>query len=241
MKTDMDTQHNLSEQVLERIKRENITPRTKQMCRFCDYATWTTSVASLLFGSVSFGIFLDIVLSNDWDIFGIIGEGRVAYFLSVIPYLWVVFALAFLFYARYFFNNTDRGYNYLRASTGIASISLSAILGVGLYYFGIARGIDDYLVATIPYYHEVTGNHTALWSQPEKGLLSGEVLSVSDEMFALKDWKGELWKITFLPEIESPIFPKEGEKIKMTGKVKGPGSFEARDIHPWIGEIEPNL
>lgn len=234
MKKDMEqeTHKNISEQVLAKIQKERIIPRSKWRFLFHDYLVWTVSIFSLTIGSLSFGLFLTILLNNDWGVYEQLKESRVMYNLSIIPYLWLFFVIAFIFYADYFFKNTEKGYRYRQAGVVIGSIAVSAILGTAMYFTGLAQNTDDYFVAKVPCYHKIAGHRAGIWELPDKGLLAGTVGSSTPDGFILTDFSGKSWVI-----VGGSVFPQEGVVLKIVGIIIEDGIFKASEVRPWYGKV----
>lgn len=234
METNENNTNTLGEQVLAKIQEKRLKPRSKWRFLFHDYFVWTLSALALTIGSVSFGVFLTIFLSNDWDIYARAEKSRIVYGLSVIPYLWIVFLAASLFYANYFFNQTNKGYRYKRSGILVGSVAASAIFGVALYFYGLAQEIDDYFLETIPCYHQITGNHAVLWTNPDGGLLAGVVSATTSGGFSVVDFSGKRWVISYAP----PSYPSKDSLIKIIGERSGENAFMAEEIRPWSGWVE---
>ena len=80
------------------------------------------------------------------------------------------------------------------------------------------------------------------WSQPKKGLLSGEIVSKKtveeSQVLILKNIKSGTWKIFINDntQVRGRVRLEEGEKIKVIGRQKKEKSdFEAMEIRPWEG------
>jgi len=230
MKKDMEKQNDISEVVLAKIHKEHLTPQSRWRFLFHDYLIWAVSAFSLAVGSLSFGLFLTIILGNDWDIYDRLEESRMIYSLSVIPYLWIVFVAFFAFYASYSFRNTDNGYRHRQANIAIGSIAISAIFGVLLYYTGVAQDTDDFFVSRVPCYHEFTGHSPDVWNSPERGFLAGRVASTTDGGLFVTDIHGNTWKIIGAPQFENGIATGSGAFIKIFGDRSDNNIFFARHI-----------
>jgi hypothetical protein len=180
-------------------------------------------------------------LNIDWDIYAQVEKNRIMYELSVIPYLWIVFLAASVFYANYFFNQTNKGYRYKRSGILVGSVAVGAIFGVSFYFYGLAEEIDNYLLETIPCYHQITGNHAVLWMNPNKGLLAGIVLATTSRGFVVMDFSGKNWDISSgLTSEEAAFLVQQKQWVKIVGETSGPEAFVARNVRLWNGGIEPN-
>ena len=232
--------HDISGDVLALIQKEHLTPHSKWRVFFGHYVVWTVSLLALLFCSASFGLFLTILFSNDWDLYTELHESSVVYGLSVVPYLWIIFIAVFYFYAKYAFNKTETGYRYEQARIVVGSIAVSILLGVAIYFSGIAQDLDDYFVANVPCYHQLTGNHTTLWSLPNQGLLSGTIATTGTSMFYLTDFNGRTWVVSYGDDISQQRMAVRGLRVKIVGQETGSTTFNVEKIRPWVGQVEKN-
>jgi len=235
----METEkHDISGEVLALIKKEHLKPRSKWQVFFGNYIVWTVSLLALLLCSASFGLFLTILFSNDWDLYTELHENGAAYGLSVIPYLWVLFIAVFYFYARFAFGKTETGYRYQQARVVVGSIAVSILLGVAIYCSGVAQNLDDYFVMNVPCYHLFTGNHTRLWSTPEQGLLAGTVATTGPNSFYLQDFGGHAWIVSYGDDFLQQTRVVHGTRIKIIGQETGSTTFTVENIRPWVGPVE---
>lgn len=227
--------------VMKRLRDERITPRAKWRFLFHDYSVFAVSILSLVVGTFSFSVFLNILLSGDWDIYPQIGRGFWEHAFKTFPFLWLVFLCLFVFYALYaFFSSTEKGYRYKQSIVISLSIFLSLILGSLAYFAGIGEKIDDFLIETVPYYHTITGDRACLWLQPNRGLLAGMIVSTGTKPFIIVDFNGNRWIATGTPVISSNITNHPGERVKILGVNRNNFIFEAREFRIWRGSVEQN-
>jgi hypothetical protein len=223
-----------------RIKKDHLTPKPKWTFLFHDYSVLAISLSALIIGSISFGIFLNTVLTNDWDIYQQAGRGFWEHVWKSLPMLWLIFIIICIPYSYYAFSETEKGYHYKQSMIISLSILISLILGTLMYITGFAEDTDDYLMETIPYYHYITGNHTCLWLHPEKGLLAGMIISSTTNPVIIVDFEGNQWVTTGVPAVAKDVRSRIGEKIKIIGHMVGNAVFEASEFRHWDGSVEPN-
>ena len=231
---------NYIDSVMRRIKDEHLTPKPKWKFLFHDYSVLVISISSLIFGTLSFSVFLDIFLTDDWDIYRQAGRTFGEHVLKTFPFLWFLFLCLFVLFSFYAFSSTEKGYRYKQSLIVSLSIAISLVLGTLAYLAGIGEKVDDYLLETIPHYHEITGDHTCLWMQPGRGLLAGMITSTGTIPFEIVDFEGNHWVITVDPKIAHNIQNHPGEKIKILGTAEHGYIFQATELRQWIGMVEPN-
>jgi hypothetical protein len=242
MKNDMEQQNedNCINCVMKRIKDEHITPRPKWTFLFHNYSVIAISVSSLIIGTLSFSVFLNTFLTNDWDIYPEVGRTFWEHVLKTFPFFWLFFLCIFVVSFYYAFSSTEKGYHYEQSVIVSLSIAISLFLGTLVYEVGIGEKVDDYLIETIPHYHAITGDHTCLWLRPDRGLLAGMIISTGTRPIVIIDFNGERWIATGTPKMSGNIKDRPGEKIKILGTLQNDHVFDAKEMRLWEGATEQN-
>ncbi len=234
---------NFIEKGLEKIKKEKIRPVAKWRIEAKNFFWWIVFIVSILAGGVSFSILAFLIEELDWQIYRNIGDSFLETFLVMFPHLWFIFLIVFIFISYKNLRHTKKGYHYeLLFALGIIVIA-SFILSLLLYFSGLNRKLNQIFIDNIPGYTEVIHTKEDQWSQPENGLLSGEIISVEKidsvdiliiETFKEEDWEVLVTKDTF---VRGAVELKKGETIKAIGKQKQEkNQFEATEIRPWSGK-----
>ncbi|MCK9351188.1 MAG: hypothetical protein WCT49_00965 [Candidatus Paceibacterota bacterium] len=226
--------------VMRRIKEERITPRSKWRFLFNDLSVLAISASSLIIGTLSFSVFLETLLTDDWDIYNQAGRTFWENVLKNFPFLWLFFLCIFIFYSYYAFSESERGYRYKQSVVISLCIAISLILGVFSYFAGIGEKVDNYLIANVPSYHSITGNHVCLWLQPDRGLLAGMIISTGTKPIIIVDFQGNRWIATGTPVFSRGAIDRPGERVKILGTAQGNYVFEAKELRRWSGVVEPN-
>jgi hypothetical protein len=226
--------------VMNRIKTEHLTPRSKWRFLFHDYSVLVISASSLVIGTISFSIFLNTVLTDDWDIYPQAGRTFFEHLIKSVPFLWLFFLCAFVMYSYYAFSSSERGYRYKQCVVIALSIGISLVLGMFAFLTGVGEAVDDFLIENIPHYHTITGNHACLWLHPENGLLAGMIVSTGTDPLIIVDFNGNRWIATGTPEIDRGVVKRQGERVKILGRSEGNFVFTATELRRWVGVAEPS-
>ncbi|MEA2006678.1 MAG: hypothetical protein U9O20_00755 [Patescibacteria group bacterium] len=87
------------------------------------------------------------------------------------------------------------------------------------------------------FFDEMVVTPREFWFQPEKGTMSGMIVSTdSERKVMLKAWDGSRWKVTTTDDESLFFVNKKGNctrMIKMTGTKEGERHFEARTVWGW--------
>lgn len=228
----------LGRKVVEKIKEQKMCPVPRWRFLAKDGAVWGAFAVSVLIGSLAFSILLHIFAANGWHLYKYLHRGIIGYILITFPYIWFVFLVLFLALAYYNFRCTEKGY---RPGTSLilgASVFASLFLGTVLFAWGLGGKIEDLVIANIPAYGQVVCCHHRkdVWSQPEKGLLSGKILQIKDvRNFTLEDFRGVSWHIKEAGDEASggKLNIEPGIEVKMVGNKGKDHIFFFQEIWPW--------
>lgn len=227
---------NISNEVLKKIKDNNIKPKPLWYFITKNYFIWSVFGISIILGSFAFSIVLFIIKQLDWDIYYYMGDNFLKTVFVSLPYLWLIFLILFTGIAYYNFIHTKRGYRFKFISILLMSLIISIILGTGLYFNGFSERLENVFSEKIPYYNRLVYSCEEQWMQPERGLLAGTIIEIvlPENNFILMDLDNNRWKIEADKVIwKGKITPVIGLKIKLMGKLIDDNHFKAMEIRPW--------
>ncbi|HBY56261.1 MAG TPA: hypothetical protein DEG96_00095 [Candidatus Atribacteria bacterium] len=230
---------NISEQVLKRIKKDNIRPKPRWYFLTKNYFIWSMFGISVILGSFAFSMILFIIKQLDWDIYHYLGDSFLKTVFISLPYLWLIFLILFIGVAYYNFIHTKRGYRFKFISILLISLVISVTLGSVLYSNGFSENLGNIFFEKIPYYNRLVYTCEKQWMQPERDLLAGTIMEIElpENNFILKDLNNNKWKIRANKAIwKGKLTPTPGLKIKLIGKLMDDNTFEATEIRPWQGQ-----
>jgi hypothetical protein len=223
----------ISQITVETIKQTGMKPAPKAMFTFSKTIFWLLVGITIAVGSLSFAVILFLLINNDWSLYGRLGPG---FILKTLPYFWFVFLALFIFLGEYYYKKTTFGYRYRFLTIITAYALVTVLLGSVLYASGFGGSIEEKLHTNIPAYRSVTFNQQNIWSQPEKGLLSGTILSVGSSTIEIVDFNNTKWSVEIHNTlIRDRVELYQNETIKIIGTSKGDGLFSANEIRPWRG------
>jgi len=227
---------NISNEVLKKIKDNNIKPKPLWYFITKNYFIWSVFGISIILGSFAFSMVLFIIKQLDWDIYHYMGGSFLSTVFVSLPYLWLIFLILFTGIAYYNFIHTKRGYRFKFMSVLLMSLIISIILGTGLYFNGFSARLEKVFLENIPYYSRLVYSCEEQWMQPERGLLAGTIIETGlpENNFILMDLDNNRWKIEADKVIwKGKITPAIGLKIKLMGKLIDDKHFKAMEIRPW--------
>lgn len=229
----------LCDKVLCKIKEEKIEPKPRWQFLLKDYFVWLAFAVSVIVGGLAFCVVLSIISDNDWDIYRYLNLSPAKHVLLSLPYIWIVLIFLFLGLAFYNFKHTKSGYR--RGAFLVLGLSIAGSFVLGSFFHALGWGgkIDRIFAKNVPLYQNIhcCCNRQDIWTQPEKGLLGGQIIEVKQETgFDLEDFRGMSWEVEKDSQtlIRGPVLVRKGEKVKLIGEKKAEKRFRAREIRPWM-------
>lgn len=224
---------------LAEIKKEEILPTKRWVFKVKNFFWWISFGFSILIGGFSIAILVFLVQELDWQIYTNLGDSFLKTFLIMFPHFWIIFLGIFIFISYQNLRHTKKGYRYeLIFILGI-TIGGSLLLGSVLYFSGLNQKLNRIFIEKVPGYERLIHTKEDQWSQPQRGLLSGEIISKTNSVLTLENAKKGIWQVTINNEtlIRGRVNLAEGAKIKIIGKQESSGenNFEATEIKPWDG------
>lgn len=236
MKTENNPENKIINNVLKEIENKKICP-TPKWCFVCkNFSFWLIVVFSAIIVSLSLSLMIFLFVSHDWDVYELESGNLVKHIIVYTPYLWIIIFLLFVFLTIKIFSKTKEGYKFGFFKSFIAGFLLIIILSSFATIFGLSSKINDEFRQKIPAYKSFVKDRCDIWDNPEKGLLSGEIIKIiNNEEFVLKCSSGVVWIVKkentkLIPETLEIL---EGKKIKMIGKKEAENFFIVNTIKPW--------
>jgi len=225
-----------SQKLLNKIQNKKIKQTSHFMFVFKNIIFWIMFIFSIIIGGLSFSVILFAFTQTDFDLFSHINDSKIEFVLGLLPILWIVFCIIFLFVSIYGIKHTKTGYRYSPLKIYGSSIIVSIIVGISLFSFGGSEKIEQIFARNIPIYRTIGERRISRWSEADNGFLSGIIIE-NEKYLIIEDWNNKEWEIDFLnASIRGQVSLEKDEMIKMTGEVSGSNTFRAEAIGPWKGQ-----
>ncbi|MEA2007054.1 MAG: hypothetical protein U9O20_02750 [Patescibacteria group bacterium] len=188
----------VSKKVIDKIKKEHIEPDPAWKTNLSSYVFWLW-LSLLVFLSV---MFLSLVIHNfavlDGDILRQLHLGRfVGFVFMSAPYFWLVlFALCFVF-GYLVFRRTKSGYRYSLVLVLAMFLFVIFSLGALAHYAKMGARLEREVSNKVPHLHKVAPLAKKRLSNPEKGVLGGEIRILNSSEIQLKSFVGENWTVHY--------------------------------------------
>lgn len=227
----------ISKNILNKIKKEEIKPKSRWSFIVKNIVFWVVFVASLILGSLSTSIAIFNLRNNYWDLYQRVGQSLFAFTMRTIPYLWLLFLMIFIILSFYLLKKTKSGYKYNPYLVISLNILISIILGSFLYVAGLGEKMEGTIEKRMPVYQKMFYQKHEMWKMPEKGLVAGVIISVENEDdFKIKALKGEIWRILAREALISDrVIIRGEERVKVIGEKIDINTIKAEEIIPFMG------
>ncbi len=218
--------NNFAEHLLEKIKKENISPKPRWHFLLKNYVVWGLGALALVFGAAAISVIIYLLKYNNWEMGLRLDGGFLSFFLMTLPYFWLIFLGLFIAVLSYNIKHSPKGYRYPFGFIIIFAILISIILGELFFLIGLGRKIDDVLGQKAPLYAKMFNPQMDFWLKPEEGRLAG--LAFMDEgKLSIIDPTGNVWDIIIPTQILNNLAPLNGQPLNLIGEIKSENIFEA--------------
>lgn len=229
---------NLIEETVEKIKKQRIAPEPKWKYALRKYGLWALFGIIAFLTAVSFSAAYHDIFQLDWDLYRFLHQNAIIYFLSLVPYFWVILAAVLGAAAFWEIRRTETGYRFSRPKIIIVILGAMFVFGFFASTLGFGGKISKELSKVTFYRKHLAITKESQWSQPEKGFLAGTIRSVSNGNFNLIDFNGKDWNVIVSDQtfVRPAADIKEKEMVKIIGREQNGNTFEASEIRPWAGK-----
>ncbi len=225
-----------SEKLIQKIREEQAEPAPRWHFAVKNKLLWAAFGLAAVLGALAFSVILFAIQQTDFNIVSHLSHSGLELFLGLLPFFWIILLVVFLLVAMYSVQYSRRGYKFTLARLVGYSAALSILLGTLFFIGGGAQRLEQAFALNVSIYESVQEKKVKLWSMPEEGYLSGEIVETEVGAFRLKDFQGKEWTVRYEGAFIPPVVLLErGEKVKLVGEVAEEGVFAASEVRPWGG------
>lgn len=232
----------LSDKIIKSISSQDVRPVPRWQYATKKILFWIVAVFLVMLGALALALAFYLIQSIDWDMYSLLGYGSMLVFMiSAFPYIFILLLAIFLALAYYFYRQTPKGHKI--SLSFLVAILIAFGLGVALMFHISGVNRDAYFqLARMPFYHQMMFTKEEEWSQPDRGLLWGEVLNVDRNNFSLRDVNGKNWNVLYdsSTSFDSNIYEAQGRDVKIVGQKNGSDGFQAKQVRKWDGIMNCN-
>ena len=235
----------LKSQILTRIEKESVCPRSRLFFGSIECGVWALWGLTVLFGALSVAVTLFVVTFRQYSLYEATHASFLAFAIDVLPYLWIAVFAAMVLFAVYNLRHTKNGYRYPLWKIVVSSLVLSLAGGAFLHLAGVGFSFDKQMGVFSKDYQSQEKQELKLWQNPAEGRLVGAFLSAADgvpqPLFIFEDVAGVRWD-TDVSELHSmdTYLLHTGKRVRVLGLLEevNPPTFHACAVFPWAYEHE---
>lgn len=233
----------LSSKILRKIKKDKVTPKSRQYFMLMHTLLGTAILTSIIIGSLAVAIVIRHFTVTDWELARQFAGGHVQSFFMLMPYIWIIFIGLTIFLADMLFKHTKKGYKIKPWKLVAGSIAISIILG-GLFYIVKAdKPIEEGLRQNLRPYEQWGNRKNQMFAAPEKGVLAGEIIRINQtEEWIIVDFKDKKWFVDISDAMmRGELSFEVGMRVGMIGEMIDQDHFKAERIGPWRNGMRPPI
>lgn len=223
-----------SKDILNKIKKEHITPKSYFQTHWKNYVFWIMWGLIMFFGAISFSLLLLNIMDIRPTFLRELGIGHYLRLLvDTAPYLWLVLVLV-AFGAGYMaMRRTRTGYRYSILFITSSIVLIISMIGALFHISKFNQHVGERMM------HDQRMSDMGFparerMSRPEDGVLGGRIIEISQDQIEIKNLKDINWSITY--DSNTKIDLKEdlevGIFVMFIGKKNERGIFHADIIQP---------
>ncbi len=225
----------LSQSVLDQIKKDHICPRPRWHYMLKDGIFWFIFFASVLLGSIGIAVIIYAFFDTDFDLLSYVPTNRMGHFLQMIPIYWIGLFTIFAGLAVWGAQHTKKGYRYSVLWILVINLMISSVFGGMIYFSGGSERMERIFSRGMPFYKHFKDRREHLWKKVGEGLLGGEIIELREnKILLLNDLDQKEWEVDYAAvKFRRPIELKTGMRVRMLGKKLSDNRFKAERIRPW--------
>ncbi len=231
----------LSQKTLQAIQEKRVQPIPLWKIRFKNSfywaAVWLLGILAILATALSWHILFEI----DWDAYEQAEFTWLERIWSGVPFASLFLLGLFLVGSVAFLRVTRRGYRYQYILLGSFLLTASIFLGYVFEESPADEPTEKFLMQALPQAKvlQMLPSVEKQWSQPEKGLLGGAVIS-SDQTGSIQilDTREKQWDVDISQAVDARDQEDDQKEVKIIGKQTDEHAFEAKEIRSWKGRVQ---
>ncbi len=236
-----DGVENYGQEILDKIKEQNIQPKKRWEFLFKNYLLWFIFVLAIILGG--FASSATIFIFKHANLLEMApGFSPLRRLWANLPLFWLLSLSLFSFLAWYDFKNTKRGYKYHPLIIVLFSVLLSIALGVAMYALGFGQKLEEAFFRRVPFYQQMFGRGGRMLVEPGNGHIAGVIQSIEGSKVVVEDFKGRIFELSTSTEKL-----QVGQRVLLFGTLGADNNFTCDNIQPWfrphdrLGPLPPPL
>lgn len=232
--------------VFDRIEKESISPYSRWRFLLEEWSLWVLWGATVIFGALALSITSYITMSATYELYEATHTNFFTFFVSVLPYIWVILFILMTYLAVVELKKTKNGYRYKTIYILGSSMFFSVVIASIFHAIGFGYVFDQILGRRVDMYMSMEKMELRIWQSPESGRLVGfSVPNLTDEttvqdpdmMITFKDDKGTIWQLNANELSDKDLSLLQSERIvRILGIKDDTQVFHPCAVFPWMFE-----
>lgn len=230
----------LKHSVFKTIEEQDVCPRSRWFFVCKETLMWVVWVLSVVVGALAVTVSLFVISRSQYALYEAAHDSFLKFFVSALPYVWIVLFGVMAYLAVTNLRHTKRGYRYSAWKVVASSIVLSLAGGAFLQLFGFGYIIDYKLGQEMKIYMSQEKVEMKLWQTPTDGRLIGrQVLrtTIPTSTVIFEDSMGTRWTldVSELTPMDLNLLNSE-RKVRILGTTSDVVSkrFHVCGAFPWM-------
>lgn len=249
MESDSSSRIDLKSQILSKIEKEAVVPRSRLFYRSYHMGLWFVWLITAVVGSVAVAVTLSIVSYKQFALYEVTHPNFIDFAMDYLPLLWIVVFISMLILAAYNLRHTKTGYRYPLWQILSSSLVISILGGFSLHILGMGFAVDKQFGVLTDYYQSQERLEQRMWQQPEQGRLLGVMLEeeiIQPMPFVnFIDSRSGNWQLDITELDEEDIINLNSRKlVRVLGVLQTNTeykSFHACAVFPWVYDYEHTI
>ena len=171
-------------------------PEARWKLNWKSYVFWMLMIIMVAFGALFFSFMILNIMDADFRMFRFLGAMRFVRILFLTaPILWIILSFLSLLFGVLALRKTNRGYRHSLVFATSLIVLIISITGSLVHMAKINDRFDREFGRRMPDFHKMGDSREGRWNRPYDGLLGGEIMSVGEGEFGLRDPRGGKWRV----------------------------------------------
>lgn len=232
----MDTEKKYSaKKILDKIKVDDIKPRSSIYFLIQRLVTWASLFLFILVAGHSLGLLIYFLSDFDFALVPLFFQTPKKLLLLSLMTFWLVISFVGGVFAFLKYRKTIRGYRLESHRLAVGILICILFIGWVSYKTEASAILEQSFNEFLPIYQPWESIKISIWSQPNKGFISGTIeKKLSEGKIEIRDFTGNIWSVDISRALlRGQVQLRIKNIIKIIGSVDRDHQFQAREVRPW--------
>jgi hypothetical protein len=180
--------NSIENKILQKIKDENLQPRSLWYFLIRDYSLWSLVFISIILAALSISPIIFTLQNLEPGYIKHITNNIFFFVIDILPYPWIILCAATTYFATLAWEKTKHGYRFDGKKVFAISFLSSLALGIILNLWDFGRAVDnEFRNASMGNYKSFEERRNEFWFNPDQGRIIGVVKEVGTTTFIIQN------------------------------------------------------